>query len=324
MAEITKAENNDLWVTKYRPKTLDEMCLPQRLRDRFSSGEVDAHLLFGGKHGTGKTTLARILASQHTTKQMNGSSERKIDDIRKTVIEFCSTNSILQRGKKKVVLFNEAEKLTKDAQDALKDVTETHERNALFLFTSNHPERLSLPLHSRFEYVNFNFKDEAEIADLKIQYGKKILYILQNEGFKIDKPGMMHLIDNVFPDLRKITGMLYSASRKIEKSGTIMLEHLVDNTIENNTSLYETICAAHKPEELFMKIKSDFSGKELDALNSLGEPFLNYLMEHKTHANKVLSASMIVHKYNYESSTGDVDPLITLLACACALSQILK
>ena len=315
--------DNKLWVSKYRPKTLSDICLPERLKKRFESGEVDANLLLGGHHGTGKTTLARILASNHSTLILNGSDERSIDTIRKKVIDFCSTNSMLQMGKVKVVLFDEAEKLTKDAQDALKATIEKYESNARFLFTSNHPERLSGPLHSRFEYIPFSFSDEENI-ELKGQYLKRLMFILKEEGYSIEQEAMMYLVNDVFPDLRKMTVLLYSASRKVNKGEKITLLHLKDSILSNNEDLYEFICSAYKPEDIFMKIKGDYSGKELDALKSLGEPFLQYLLQHPQYSSKVMTASMVTHKYNYEVSTGDVDPLLTLLACCGALSQILK
>lgn len=314
----------EAWVAKYRPQTLEDICLPQRLQKRFEAGEVDANLLFGGHHGTGKTTLAKILAKNHTTLLLNGSSDRSIDVIRKKVSEFCATNSLLNKGRRKVVLFDEAEKLTKDAQDALKMTIEQYEKNAVFLFTTNHPERISGPLHSRFEYINFNFSDENEINELKVQYGQRLMMMLKAEGYGITKDAVGYLLTSVYPDMRKMTVLLYGASKKIQKGETIQLDHLKDSIIDENTELYDLVCNAYKPEDIFAKIKADFTGKERDALQSLGEPFLNYLIEKQVHASKVLSVSMIVHKYNYEVSTGDVDPLITLLACSSALSQLLK
>ena len=312
---------DDLWVTKYRPQTLDALCLPQRLKQRFANSVVDAHLLFGGSPGTGKTSLARILASKHTTKYFNGSDERRIDIIRKQVIDFCSTNSILNTGINKVVFFEEAEKLTKDAQDALKAVIEKYEKHVKFLFTSNHPERLDEALLSRFEYINFNSFTNEEMIDMKTQCGKRLLHILELEHKSITPDAMMWLLDNVFPDMRKMTGLLYAASKHSDK---IELEHLSKAEINENSELYEIVLTTKQPEKIYAEIKSRFSGKELDALNSLGTPFLEHLYANNLYKDKILQIAAITHKYTYEATTGDVDMLLPLLAACNAISQLTK
>ena len=227
----------ELWVEKYRPKDMSEICLPSTIRNRFKDGVIDAHLLFGGSAGTGKTSLAHILVKGMTVLFLNGSDDRKIETVREKVITFCATKSIINQGKKKVVWFDEAEKLTKDAQDALKGVIEKYESNVLFLFTSNHPEKLIAPLHSRFEYINFNITDDNILTDLKGQYGKKIMEIVQKEGYKIDREAGNYLVNEIFPDLRKITGLLYSTSRMVEAGGIIKIDLLKANyAVQKNSS----------------------------------------------------------------------------------------
>ena len=312
---------NDLWVMKYRPQTLDELCLPQRLKQRFSSGIVDTHLLFGGSPGTGKTSLARILASKHTTKYFNGSDERRIDVIRKQVIDFCATNSILNTGIDKVVFFEEAEKLTKDAQDALKAVIEKYEKHVKFLFTSNHPERLDDALLSRFEYINFNSFTNDEMIDMKKQCGKRLYDILVNEHKQIDPPALMWLLDNVFPDMRKMTGLLYAASKHSDK---IELQHLTKELIGEHSELFDIVLSTKQPEKIYAEIKGKYSGKELDALKALGEPFLEHLYKNDLYKDKILQIAAITHKYTYEATTGDVDLLLPLLAACNAISQLTR
>lgn len=320
MSEIKK-RSEMVWTEKYRPKKIEDAILPQRIRQLFENGEIGDNYLFGGTAGLGKTTLAKILASGRSTLYIDGSTQRGIDVVRNQIIDFISVNS-LTSTKKKVVIIDESDKFTKDAQDSLKATIETYHKNAWFIFTANNPERLISPLHSRLTFVSFNFTDE-EKKEQRLQYIKRIQLILKKEGdYTIDKDALGYLLTTVYPDMRKIIKLLYYASKSI-KGKAITLNDLSKSNDEINDDLYQFLLDEYREEKIYAFVKSKFSGKEQQTLISLGDPFLEFLMKKEKYQSKVLTAAMVVQKYTYESNFA-VDPLITLLACCCALSNVLR
>lgn len=313
------------WVTKYRPKKFENLLLTSSLRKRFESQEIDANLIIHGPFGTGKSSLVKILTKGYTTLEMNGSSENKIDDIRNIVEPFCKTSSILSGNKKKVCWIDEGDRLTIDAQKALKNIIEASENNVWFIITTNHPEKLT-ELYSRMPRVAFIPTDKAEINDLKKQYILRAINIIKNEGYSINKDAAIKVIDSNFPDFRTITGTLYEASKLTKEDKIITLEMVSKNIKVVNNSLYEFILSEHREPQLYQFIRSEYSGNEADALKSLGEPFLDFLYNNENDKikQKVMGAAMITQKYIYESSTGAIDQLLPLLACVSALSKLLK
>lgn len=312
-----------LWVQKYRPKTMEDIVLPQSIKERFKEGIVDTHILLGGSPGTGKTSLAKILTENHQTLFLNGSDDRKIDVVRNQVVQFCATNSLMKKATKKVVWFDEAEKLTLDAQEALKGIIEKYESAVYFVFTSNHPKKIIEPLHSRFEMIDYDAEIRKDELEMKKAYGKKLFEILKSEGFSIDAPALNYLVHKIFPDLRKITGLLYSATRGLNPGETVTLDRLKASVDNTDNKLYEFLLTSYTPEQIFTFVTGEYLSKEVETMRSLGEPFLKYLMT-TPHKDKVLQVAMVVHKYTYEATTGDVDPLIPLLALCGNLSQLLK
>lgn len=312
-----------IWVEKYRPKTLEHLIIPTRIRKRFAGGDIGSNILLGGTAGIGKTTLAKILAAGRSTLFINASQNRGIDTVRNEIADFAKTSSLLS-SKKKVCILDEADNFGQDAQKALKGAIEEFSDNVIFIFTANNPERLIAPLRSRLEFINFNFTAEEE-TEQQAQYAKRIMMILSNEGgYKISREALTYMLKKLYPDLRSIINLLYQTTRSINVTDVITLDMLTKSYIGTNDLLYETLAKEHQEEKIYQFIRNNYAGKEIEALQSLGEPFLVWLNDSKEHQSKTLQASMIAHKYIYESSTGSVDSLITLLAACAAMSSILK
>lgn len=311
-----------VWVEKYRPRKFKDIILPNRLREKFEDITLDGHLLFSGTSGLGKTTLAKILANDRSTLFIDGSRETSIDVIRTKIVDFSSTASLMHHGKKKVIIIDEGERVSIAGQKALKATIESFERNVIFIFTSNNPEKLDDKLRSRLNEIKFNFSGDEDI-EIKKQYLHRLKFIAQKEGgWLLSKEVILYLFKSVYPDLRAMINKIYMASKGLKEGATISLADLGHTDSSKETELYETIIKEHKPENLYKFIKSNFQGRESDALSSLGNEFLEYLNKHDEHFNKTMTASIIVHRYTYEATTGSIDPLIPLLACASSLSKI--
>src|SRR5690606_11650979 len=146
---------------KYRPKKVSDTILPERLQKTFQA-MVDSstvpHLLLHGSPGVGKTTIARAMLNELGSDcyMANASSKKErsigfIDQLE----GYCSTVSFA--GGRKYVILDEADKLTIDAQDAMRTFLEKVEKNCGFILTCNHAHKLTEAIHSRCTVIEFQF-----------------------------------------------------------------------------------------------------------------------------------------------------------------------
>lgn len=199
-----------IWAEKYNPSSLDEYIFINKDDEKYfkkyiSSNEYQNLILFGPA-GTGKSTLARLLAKEIGSKTlfMNASDERKIDDIRNKVKEFTKLATF---GKPKVIIFDEGEQITPDAQDALKGIMDAA-KNTVFIFTTNNINLITEPIQSRCKLFKIQNLPKDEIL-------KRIIRILDNEKIQYTEKDLKYLakiIQSFYPDFRKILNFVQSIS----------------------------------------------------------------------------------------------------------------
>ena len=156
-----------LWVEKYRPQTISDCVLPDRIKSIFQeyvdAGEI-SNMLLCGTAGTGKTTVAKALCNELGCDfiVINGSDESGIDVLRTKIRDFASTVSF--ESKPKVVIMDEADYLNPNStQPALRAFIEEFSGNCRFIFTCNFKNRIIEPLHSRTSVIEFKLnKDEQQ------------------------------------------------------------------------------------------------------------------------------------------------------------------
>lgn len=228
-----------IWTEKYRPKTIDDMVLKAETKAFFASLEDIPNLLFYGKPGTGKTTMAKILANKIAPDSylyINASETNGIDVIRNEIKTFVSTKSI--DGSKKIVILDEADGLSSattgsgsSAQGALRNIMEEYLDTVRFILTANYPNKITKPLLSRCNHFEFSF----DMNDV----GRHLIKILKLEGIpfvKEDQVGLKILIKKNFPDLRRCIAQLQLSCSE----GTFnYIEKVEDN--EFVKSLYDLI-----------------------------------------------------------------------------------
>ena len=213
--------NNSLWVEKYRPRNLDEYVgnehLKQKVSDYLSSGDVP-HLLFFGKAGTGKTTLAKLIVNSINCDHIiiNASDENNVDTVRNKVKGFASTVGFKDL---KVIILDEFDYMTPNAQAILRNLMETFSKHCRFILTCNYVEKVIDPIQSRcqtFQIVPPTKKDVAV----------QISQILGKEGVSFEPKDLVPIIDSSYPDIRRIinTCQLNSSKGKLKLDTTSVID----------------------------------------------------------------------------------------------------
>ena len=191
--------SNTLWVEKYRPTTLDNYIGNEHLKDKVSvyleSGDLP-HLLLYGKAGTGKTTLAKLLVKNIECDYMyiNASDENNVDTVRTKVKNFASTIGFKDM---KIIILDECDYITPNAQAALRNLMETFSKHCRFILTCNFVERIIDPIQSRCQSFQIIPPSRGEVA-------KHTHDILISENVTHEMDDLKVLIDSGYPDIRRI------------------------------------------------------------------------------------------------------------------------
>ena len=205
--------NNDItlpWVLKYFPKTIDDMVLSEELNKLFNNivnTQSLSNYSFFGQPGCGKTTLSKLLVSSLDCEYLfqpcsiNGS----IDMVKTVIKDFCD---IIPKGKYKVVILDEADQLSKEAQMALRNIIVESMDNCRFILTANYQDKVIDALKSRCTPIKIEFSTKDIL--------KHCCKILKNENVKFDKETLVHFYDKIivprFPDIRSIVEHLQMMS----------------------------------------------------------------------------------------------------------------
>ena len=203
--------NNSLWVEKYRPRKLTEYVgnehLKQKVSDYLQSGDVP-HLLFFGKAGTGKTTLAKLIVNSINCDHIiiNASDENNVDTVRNKVKGFASTVGFKDM---KVVILDEFDYMTPNAQAILRNLMETFSKHCRFILTCNYVEKVIDPIQSRCQTFQIVPPSKKEVA-------VQISQILGKEGVSFQPTDLVPIIDSSYPDIRKIINTCQLNSTKGE------------------------------------------------------------------------------------------------------------
>ena len=235
-----------LWVEKYRPQTIEDCILPEQTKKTFleflNKGEIP-NMLLAGPAGCGKTTVAKALCNQLGVDVyvINGSDEgRFLDTVRNNAKNFASTVSFSSESKHKVIIIDEADNTTPDVQLLLRASIEEFSNNCRFIFTCNYKNKIIEPLHSRCAVIEFGIKGKQK-QEIATCFFKRLNSILEQEKVECDKKVLAQLINNHFPDWRRVLNecQRYSVGGKIDSGilatfTDVQVNDLVKNLKEKN------------------------------------------------------------------------------------------
>jgi replication factor C small subunit len=197
----------ELWVEKYRPKTINGYVF----RDEHQRKQIETwikdksipHLLLSGSAGIGKTTLAKILVQElgiedYDVLEINASRTNSVDDVRDKITNFVQ---MIPFGPFKVVLLDEADYLSPNAQAALRGVMEEYHATARFILTCNYPNRIIPAIHSRCQGFHVERTDLTEFT-------ARVATVLVEEAVEFDLETLDNYVKVTYPDLRKCINLI--------------------------------------------------------------------------------------------------------------------
>lgn len=210
-----------IWAQKYRPKTLSDIILPESIVTEFQNyikaGKIPHLLLASRLPGTGKTTLALAICEDLGANPLviNASLNNSIDDIRSNVLQYATGVSVM--GGPKVVVLDEAERLSQAAQEALKGILEAVSKNCVFILTTNNPQRIIEPLRDRCTFKEFIWSAEDTKA-MSAKMMRRCAEILKAEGVTFKPAVLAAIIKKHFPSNRRILNVLQEYSNQFNQN----------------------------------------------------------------------------------------------------------
>ena len=295
-----------LWTEKYRPQTVEDCILPERLKAVFQeyvNQKQIPNLLLAGGAGVGKTTIAKAMCNEIGCDFMviNGSDESGIDTFRTKIKNYASSMSLT--GGRKVIIIDEADYLNPNStQPALRNAIEEFAINCSFIFTCNYKSKIIDPLHSRCAVVEFGMKND-EKQKMAAAFFKRTTQILDTEKVEYDEKVIAEVVKKHFPDFRRVINELqrYSKLGKIDigilsQIGDISISQIVKHLKEKDFASVRKWAATNDIDS------TTFFRKLYDSLYDIVKP------------QSIPQAVLILADYQYKQAFV-ADQEINIVAC---------
>jgi len=302
---------HSLWVEKYRPTQLDNYIGNDHLKSKVSvyleSGDIP-HLLLFGRAGTGKTTLAKLLINNIDCDYLyiNASDENSVDVVREKVKNFASTLGFKDM---KVIILDECDYITPNAQAALRNLMETFSKNCRFILTCNYVERIIDPIQSRCQSFQIIPPDRKQVA-------QHLANILGNENIEYDIKDIATIVNGGYPDVRRV---INGAQRQVV-NGNLVID---ENTITQNdykTKVLEILTTQDKKSS-FQNIRQLLADSKVTDFSDLFRLMFDTIDDWGT--GHIAECILILSKYQ-QSDAVVVDKEINIMAMFVELIGSIK
>jgi len=299
----------ELWVEKYRPQRIDQYVF----RDNHQRKQVESwvkdgsipHLLFSGVAGIGKTTLAKVLCHElgiedYDILEINASRDNNVDTVREKIINFVQ---MIPFGPFKVVLLDEADYLTPNAQAILRGVMETYSNTSRFILTCNYPNRIIPAIHSRCQGFHVEKTDQTEFT-------ARVATILVDEGVEFDLDTLDTYVKVTYPDMRKCINMV---QQNVHDSKLVLPSQGDEGTADYKVEMVQLfkagkiqaarklLCGSARPEEMeeiyrWMYDNLDLFGKDDETKDTALLIIKQGLVDHTLIADAEINLAAVLAK----------------------------
>ena len=313
---------NRLLTEVLRPKKIDQLILPDRIRAILGDGTLKQNYLFYGGPGLGKTSAAKVLAANYPYIYINCSDETGVDTVREKINKWCSTISVMDGAEAiKVVILDELDGVSDQFFKALRGTIEKFADQARFIGTCNYFNKIPDAMHSRFTLVNFDFLDPEEEEIVYQEQVKRASTVLTKLNITHNTEAVEELVKRCLPDMRK----LFNRIQTMQISG---VKELTRDSIMKTEWSFEDIfklCAGTPdPYHNYIFLINQYGSRVDDVLGALGDEFPKWLEEKYPSKINFLPGIIVEVAAHQAQRVHVIDPAISMISCIFKIQTILN